>query len=72
MVAFHVKINQDFDGLEAGTIAKDVPQAKDGRWTLDERETKLKVGDVVYYWAHVVYKGLGYNLLDQQYRVAGN
>ncbi|XP_054015580.1 beta-1,3-glucan-binding protein 2-like [Hylaeus anthracinus] len=69
LVAFHVKFNQDFQGLEAGTIARDIVKVRGGRWTYEDRSTRLKQGDVIYYWIHVIYNGLGYNLLDQQHVV---
>ncbi|XP_015593953.1 beta-1,3-glucan-binding protein [Cephus cinctus] len=69
LVAFHVKINEDFNGLEAGTIARDIVKARNGLWTYEDKQTQLHKSDIVYYWIHVVYKGLGYNLLDQQYVV---
>ncbi|XP_043288708.1 beta-1,3-glucan-binding protein-like [Venturia canescens] len=69
LVAFHVKFNEDFEGLEAGTIARDVVRARNGRWTYQDRTTRLRLGDIVYYWVHVVWDGLAYNLLDQQHRV---
>lgn len=58
-------------GLEAGTIARDITKAKNGRWTYHDKTTQLSKGDVIYYWIHVVYKGLGYNLVDQEYVVTG-
>ncbi|KOX70541.1 Beta-1,3-glucan-binding protein [Melipona quadrifasciata] len=67
LVAYHVKFNEDFYGLEAGSIARDIIKRKNGRWTYEDRTTRLKRGDKLYYWIHVVYDGLGYNLLDQQY-----
>ncbi|KAF3426124.1 hypothetical protein E2986_13772 [Frieseomelitta varia] len=69
LVAYHVKFNEDFYGLEAGTIARDIIKKKNGRWTYEDRTTRLKRGDKLYYWIHVVYDGLGYNLVDQQYDV---
>ncbi|XP_011876363.1 PREDICTED: beta-1,3-glucan-binding protein-like [Vollenhovia emeryi] len=68
LVAFHVKINEDFDGLEAGHIAKDILKVRNGRWTYEDRHTQLKRDDIIYYWIHVVYQGLGYNLVDQSHR----
>lgn len=65
LVAFHVKFNEDFNGLEAGTIARDIVRARKGQWTYEDHTTRLKRGDVIYYWIHVVYDGLGYNLVDQ-------
>ncbi|XP_066585294.1 beta-1,3-glucan-binding protein 1-like [Prorops nasuta] len=69
LVAFHVNFNQDFEGLEAGTIARDIVKVRNGRWKYEDRTTELKEGDIVYYWVHVVYNGLGYNLIDQQHQV---
>ncbi|XP_011643360.1 beta-1,3-glucan-binding protein-like [Pogonomyrmex barbatus] len=69
LVAFHIKFNEDFDGLEAGHIAKDIIKIRNGRWTYEDRRTQLKRDDIIYYWVHVVYEGLGYNLIDQSYRV---
>lgn len=70
-MAYHVKFNSEFRGLEAGTIARDITKVRDGKWTYEDRSTKLKEGDVIYYWIHVVYEGLGYNLLEQQHIVNG-
>ncbi|XP_076282950.1 beta-1,3-glucan-binding protein 2-like [Lasioglossum baleicum] len=69
LVAYHVKFNDDFYSLEAGTISVDVIKPRNGRWVYEDRGTKLKEGDIVYLWEHVVYNGLGYNLLDQQHQV---
>ncbi|XP_029038992.2 beta-1,3-glucan-binding protein-like [Osmia bicornis bicornis] len=69
LVAYHVKFNEDFNGLEAGTIARDIVKARNGRWTYEDRTTRLKRGQTIYYWIHVVYDGLGYNLVDQQHEV---
>ncbi|KAJ8664701.1 hypothetical protein QAD02_006363 [Eretmocerus hayati] len=69
LVAFHVKFNEEFDGLEAGSIARDILKPKNGRWTYKDKTTKLNKGDKVYYWIHVVYNGLGYNLIDQEHTV---
>ncbi|XP_008554730.1 beta-1,3-glucan-binding protein 1 [Microplitis demolitor] len=69
LVAFHVKFNEEFEGIEAGTIARDILRVKNGRWTYEDATTELSFGDIVYYWVHVVYEGLGYNLLFQEHRV---
>ncbi|RLU20957.1 hypothetical protein DMN91_007572 [Ooceraea biroi] len=69
LVAFHVQFNKDFDGLEAGQIAKDILKVRNGRWTYQDRRTQLRKDDIIYYWIHVVYQGLGYNLIDQSHRV---
>lgn len=69
LMAFHGKINEDFQGLEAGSMARDIVKVRDGRWTFEDRGIKLRKGDTIYYWLHVVYEGLGYNLLDQSHHV---
>ncbi|ALC42245.1 CG30148 [Drosophila busckii] len=60
LFAFHGKLNEEFDGLEAGRWARDIPRAKRERWTFRDRETALKLGDTLYYWTYVIYNGLGY------------
>lgn len=71
LVAFHVKFNDEFVGLEAGTIARDITRVTNGSWTYYDGTTKLEKNDTIYYWIHVVYEGLGYNLVEQEYRVTG-
>ncbi|KAH8421042.1 hypothetical protein KR222_005727 [Zaprionus bogoriensis] len=60
LFAFHGKLNEEFDGLEAGRWARDIPNAKRGRWTFRDRQTVLHIGDTLYYWTFVIYNGLGY------------
>ncbi|XP_012057432.1 PREDICTED: beta-1,3-glucan-binding protein-like [Atta cephalotes] len=69
LVAFHININEDFDGLEAGRFAKDILKIRNGRWTFQDKQVQLRRDDIIYYWVHVVYEGLGYNLIDQSHRV---
>uniref|UniRef100_A0A6P7GA73 Beta-1,3-glucan-binding protein-like n=1 Tax=Diabrotica virgifera virgifera TaxID=50390 RepID=A0A6P7GA73_DIAVI len=73
LFAFHGKINEDFDGLEAGTFARDILKPRNGSWTFRDRETRLKKGDIIYYWLYVDYNNgrntLGYRKTDQQYEV---
>ncbi|CAD6201986.1 GSCOCT00013992001.2-RA-CDS [Cotesia congregata] len=69
LVAFHIKFNEEFEGIEAGTIARDILRVKNGRWAYEDHTTELTFGDTVYYWVHVVYEGLGYNLLFQEHKV---
>ncbi|KAK2588234.1 hypothetical protein KPH14_004265 [Odynerus spinipes] len=69
LVAYHVKFNDDFYSLEAGTISIDIIKPRNGRWVYEDHTTELKEGDIIYFWVHVVYQGLGYNLLNQEHRV---
>ncbi|KAH8300291.1 hypothetical protein KR044_012519 [Drosophila immigrans] len=69
LFAFHGKLNEEFDGLEAGRWAHDVPTSKRGRWTFRDRETVLRVGDIIYFWTYVIHNGLGYRQDDGVYVV---
>ncbi|XP_017051313.1 gram-negative bacteria-binding protein 3 [Drosophila ficusphila] len=71
LFAFHGKLNEEFDGLEAGRWARDIPSAKRGRWTFRDRETKLSPGDTLYFWTYVIYNGLGYRQDDGAHVVSG-
>ncbi|EFN62569.1 Beta-1,3-glucan-binding protein [Camponotus floridanus] len=69
LVAFHAKINENFNGLEAGTIARDILTVRDGRWTYQDSHTQLERDDIIYMWIHVIYRGLGYNTVNKSHRV---
>ncbi|XP_065362515.1 gram-negative bacteria-binding protein 3-like [Calliphora vicina] len=69
LFAFHGKLNEEMEGLEAGTWAHDILKHNHGRWTFRDRSTKLKLGDTLYYWTYVIYKGLGYREDDGVYVV---
>lgn len=68
-VAFHIKINEPFDGLEAGHIAKDIINPRNGRWTYQDAHTRLRRGDIVYYWMNVIKHGQGFNRVNGWYEV---
>lgn len=69
LVAYHAKINEDFNGLEPGSIARDIVKHKNCRWTYQDKTTVLKKNDIIYYWVHVVNNKVGYNLLGRKYIV---
>ena len=71
MVAFHIKINEQFNGLETGLLARDVVRSENGRWSYYENNIRLNVNDKVYYWMYVIYNGRGYNFFGQEYTVQG-
>nr|WJZ56741.1 beta-1,3-glucan recognition protein 3 [Dioryctria sylvestrella] len=60
LFAFHGKLNEEMEGLEAGHWARDITKAKEGRWTFRDRNVKLKLGDKIYFWTYVIKDGLGY------------
>lgn len=71
LFAFHGKLNEEFDGLEAGEWARDIVVAKNGRWTFKDKLQRFKVGDVLYFWTYVIYNGLGYSQYDGVHVVKG-
>lgn len=69
LFAFHGKLNEEMEGLEAGTWSRDIVKKKNGRWTFHERNAKLRIGDTLYYWTYVIYNGLGYREDDGVFTV---
>ncbi|XP_031345751.1 beta-1,3-glucan-binding protein-like isoform X2 [Photinus pyralis] len=59
LFAFHGKINSPMKGREAGIFSEDIRFAENGRWTFFTN-ARLKPGDKLYYWIHVLYDGIGY------------
>lgn len=47
LFAFHGKLNEEFDGREAGSWVRDVTKVRNGRYTFRDRETKLKASVVL-------------------------
>lgn len=66
-----MQINKEFLGLEVGAIQRDIVKAHDGQWTYSDKKMQLKVGDIVYYWIHIVHNNEFYNLVDQKFPVTG-
>lgn len=71
LFAFHGNINEDFDSLEAGQMARDVIKKRGDRWVFEDKNVKLKEGDTLYYWLYVILDGLGYQGLGRKYIVKG-
>lgn len=74
LFAIHAGVNQEFYGLEAGTLINvDVTKKKNGRFTYFNGNIKLKQGDVLNYWLYCDYndgtRTLGYRKEDQTYVV---
>lgn len=69
--SFHIQINKNFNGLEVGSLTRDIVKPHNGQWFYEDKDTKLKIGDMVYYWVHIIHNDEAYNLVDQQHRVTG-
>lgn len=71
LFAFHGKLNEEMEGLEAGIWSRDITKARDGRWTFRDRNAELKIGDKVYFWTYVIKNGLGYRQDNGEWTVTG-
>ncbi|XP_030764490.1 uncharacterized protein LOC115888792 [Sitophilus oryzae] len=60
LFAFHGNINRPMQHLEAGQFSQDILRKKGDRWVFKNADTKLKVGDKIYYWLYVLRDGLGH------------
>lgn len=60
LFAFHGKLNEEMEGLEAGHWSRDITKAKEGKWIFRDRNAQLKIGDKIYFWTYVIKDGLGY------------
>ncbi|VVC95824.1 beta-1,3-glucan-binding protein-like [Leptidea sinapis] len=60
LFAFHGKLNEEMEGLEAGQWSRDITKPKNGRWIFRDRNAKLNIGDKIYFWTYVIKDGLGY------------
>lgn len=69
LMAFHGRKNYELNGREAGTWNQDVTKARQNRLMFVEPNAKFNLGDKLHYWLHVIYDGLGYDLLHQMEEV---
>lgn len=69
LFAFHGKLNEELNGLEAGTWSRDITKAINGRFTFYDRDAELKIGDVMYFWTYALHNGLGYRHDNGEYVV---
>ncbi|XP_045495475.1 beta-1,3-glucan-binding protein-like [Colias croceus] len=60
LFAFHGKLNEEMEGLEAGQWSRDILKPKNGKWIFRDRSAKLNIGDKIYFWTYVIKDGLGY------------
>lgn len=71
LFAFHGKLNEEMEGLEAGHWSRDITKSKGGRWTFNDKQAKLKIGDKIYFWTYVIKEGLGYRQDNGEWTVTG-
>lgn len=69
LFAFHGKLNEELNGLEAGTWSRDITKARNGHFTFYDRDASLKIGDVLYFWTYALHNGLGYRHDNGEYVV---
>lgn len=71
LFAFHGKLNEEMEGLEAGHWSRDITKPKNGRWIFRDRNAALKIGDKIYFWTFVIKDGLGYRQDNGEWTVEG-
>nr|XP_034831536.1 uncharacterized protein LOC117988493 [Maniola hyperantus] len=71
LFAFHGKLNEEMEGLEAGQWSRDITKPKDGRWYFRDRDARLVIGDKIYFWTYVIRHGLGYREDNGEWTVTG-
>ncbi|XP_037972472.2 beta-1,3-glucan-binding protein [Plutella xylostella] len=71
LFAFHGKLNEEMEGLEAGHWSRDITRPKNNRWVFSDKQARLKIGDKVYFWTFVIKNGLGYRQDDGVWTVEG-
>ncbi|XP_037953407.1 gram-negative bacteria-binding protein 3-like [Teleopsis dalmanni] len=69
LFAFHGKLNEEMDGLEAGTWSVDIRKKQNGYWTYKNTDAELKIGDTLYYWTFVIRNELGYREDNGEFKV---
>lgn len=72
LFAFHGRLNDRLDASKEGDIVGDINSASNGKWTFEDPDLSLKVGDKIYYWIYVQYKKAGYTKRDMIWEVTGN
>lgn len=71
LFAFHGKLNEEMEGLEAGQWSRDITKAKDGMWIFQDKNARLRIGDKIYFWTYVIKDGLGYRQDNGEWTVTG-
>ncbi|XP_026319632.1 beta-1,3-glucan-binding protein-like, partial [Hyposmocoma kahamanoa] len=71
LFAFHGKLNEEMEGLEAGQWSRDITKPKEGRWIFKDRNAQLKIGDKIYFWTYVLKNGIGYRQDNGEWTVTG-
>ncbi|KAJ8715919.1 hypothetical protein PYW08_013204 [Mythimna loreyi] len=60
LFVFQGNVNRPIGSTDVGTISGEVTQAKNGRWTVEDPNLELKVGDVINYYVVVSADRAGY------------
>ncbi|CAH0730012.1 unnamed protein product, partial [Brenthis ino] len=71
LFAFHGKLNEEMEGLEAGYWSRDITKPKNGLWIFNDKDAQLRIGDKIYFWTFVIKDGLGYRQDNGEWTVKG-
>ncbi|KAJ0178107.1 hypothetical protein K1T71_005930 [Dendrolimus kikuchii] len=71
LFAFHGKLNEEMEGLEAGQWSRDITKPKNGKWVFWDKNAVLRIGDKIYFWTFIIKDGLGYRQDNGEWTVQG-
>lgn len=71
LFVFQGNVNRAIGKTDVGTITGEVLQAKDGRWTVEDPNLELKIGDVINYYVVVSADRAGYVKDNLSHTVTG-
>nr|XP_049706877.1 beta-1,3-glucan-binding protein-like [Helicoverpa armigera] len=60
LFVFQGNVNRPISNNDVGTISGEVLRAKDGRWTVEDPNLELKIGDIINYYVVVSANRAGY------------
>lgn len=67
---YHVRINQEFNGLENDPKVG-IVKPTNGQWVYEDQKSELNYGDIVHYWVYIIHNNTDYTIADQEYPVIG-
>ncbi|XP_018570099.1 beta-1,3-glucan-binding protein 1-like, partial [Anoplophora glabripennis] len=72
LFSFHGNVNRPMVGLTAGQFSRDVVSRNNDRWVYENKNAKLELGDVIYFWVLIIKDNLGYRYDNGQFVFKGN
>ncbi|XP_047534473.1 beta-1,3-glucan-binding protein-like [Vanessa atalanta] len=71
LFVFQGNINNKIGENDVGTISAEITNPTNGRWSYEDLNKQLNVGDIIYYYVYVVYNRKGYIKDNLSFTVKG-